>query len=60
MDEADFKDKEIREKINDILKAELKKAVEIISENRILLDRMVTELLAKNHLSADEIKLLAK
>lgn len=60
MDEDDFKDKEIREKINDILKAELKKAVEIISENRTLLDRMVTELLAKNHLSSDEIKLLAK
>ena len=60
MDEADFKDKETRAKINEILKGELQKAVELISENRILLDRMVTELLAKNHLSADEIKLLSK
>ena len=60
MDGDDFKDKEARAKVNEILKTELQKAVELISKNRNLLDRMVAELLAKNHLSQDEIKMLIK
>ena len=60
MSEKDFNEKSVRDRINDILRAELEKAVTLIESNRDVLDRIVNELLLKNHLTREEIEILAR
>ena len=46
---------EIKESINSILEAEMEKAIDLILNNREKLDRLVADLLTKNHLIGKEI-----
>ena len=46
---------EVRAAVNRILAQEMKKAVEIISENKHLVDSLVKTLLERNHLNGSEI-----
>lgn len=45
----------VRQSVNLVLKCELDAAIEIISQNKQAIDRMVDMLMVKNHLSAGEI-----
>lgn len=47
---------DIYEEINRILSEELKNAIDIIAANKATIDALVDELMAKNHLSGDEIR----
>ena len=47
---------EIREKVNAVLRRELKNAVDAISENREKIDRLTEQLLKKNKLTSKEIE----
>jgi ATP-dependent Zn protease len=46
----------VREGVNRILAAEMEKAIGILTENRERVDRLVAELLNKNHLTGKEIE----
>lgn len=46
---------QVRDAVNDILKNELKKAKIILKDNQTAIEKIVEELLLKNHLSANEI-----
>ncbi len=45
----------VRDAVNSILSEEMKKAILIITENKNRIDRLVTYLLEKNHMTGDEI-----
>ena len=47
---------EIRKHIGELLMKELNVAIQYISENKCVIDRLVSELLSKNHLKGDEMK----
>lgn len=58
---SDVKSDAVREKVNEILSEELKKAIEIIEDNKKYIDALCDQLLEKNRLSGDEIeKILGK
>lgn len=48
----------IRDSVNDILQKELEKAKEILTNNRIAIEKIVEALLQKNHLGAKEIEMI--
>lgn len=50
--------KEVRAEINKILSAEMKAAITVIQDNREIIDKMVDELMKKNHLNSSEIDAL--
>ena len=50
----------IRSKVNEILREQMEKTVEIITQNRAKMDRLVETLLAKNSLNAHEIEAILK
>ena len=50
----------IRKRVNEILEAELKKAIELISKNRMSIDALVSALIDKNHLKGNEIDEILK
>lgn len=45
----------VREAVNEILSSELSKAIKILSNNRVAMDKIVDALLKENHLSANMI-----
>ncbi len=47
---------EVRQKVNEMLKQELTKAIEIVKESRNTIDLLVRQLLAKNQLGKEELK----
>ena len=51
---------EIRKAVNKILNEELQKAIHIISENRLSVDRMVKKLIEKTHLAERDIQEIFK
>ena len=55
-----MRDPEFRRKVNEFLGREMRATVEIIQKNKSRLDRMVTELLKKNKLTAEEMEELLK
>ncbi len=55
-----LKDHDTREKINEILRREMKNTVEIIRQNKHRIDRMVNALMKKNKLTGTEIEELLK
>ena len=48
--------KEVREAVNALLEAELQKSVALIREHREAMDRLVEQLIEKNHLSGEEVQ----
>ncbi len=47
---------EVHAEVNKILSEEMQNAIELISDNRYLIDKMVEKLLSMNHLTGSEIK----
>ena len=47
---------EVRQKVNEMLKQELTKAIEIVKESRKTIDLRVRQRLAKNQLGKEELK----
>ena len=47
---------EVRQKVNEMLKQELTKAIEIVKESRNTIDLLVRQLLSKNQLGKEELK----
>lgn len=50
-----FMSQKVREAVNEILSSELSKAIKILSNNRVAMDKIVDALLKENHLSANMI-----
>ncbi len=50
----------MRQRVNEILGEEMKNTVEIIVKNKARIDRMVSELMKKNKLTASEMEELLK
>ena len=48
--------KEVREAVNALLEAELQRSVALIREHREAMDRLVEQLIEKNHLSGEEVQ----
>ena len=55
-----LKDPEVRKKINEMLRQEMEKTVEIIRSNSGRMDRMVDALMQKNRLTGEEMEALLK
>ena len=53
-------DPEVRKKVNEMLRQEMEKTVEIIRSNRGRMDRMVDALMQKNRLTGEEMEALLK
>ncbi|MBQ9858655.1 MAG: hypothetical protein IJO77_06605, partial [Oscillospiraceae bacterium] len=46
---------EVRAAVNKMLEAEMKQAIDLITENKTVIDALIAELMKKNHLSGKEI-----
>ena len=55
-----LRDREVRAKINDLLRREMENTVEIIRQNKRRIDRMVDALMKKNKLTGAEMEALLK
>jgi len=55
-----MKDPDFRRKVNELLRGEMRRTVEILQENRARIDRLVSELMKKNKLTAEEMEVLLK
>ena len=53
-------DPAFRKRVNELLAAEMKETINIISKNKCRIDRMVSELMRKNKLTGEEIEELLK
>ncbi|SEP66680.1 ATP-dependent metalloprotease FtsH [Lachnospiraceae bacterium NE2001] len=61
MDAGDaMKDPSLRKRVNELLSAEMRATIDIISQNKERIDRMVSELLKKNKLTGAEMEELLK
>ena len=49
-----------RKRVNELLAAEMKATIDVISKNRHRIDRMVSELMKKNKLTGEEMEELLK
>ena len=57
MDPKDaMKDPEFRRRVNEILRGEMQKTIELLRENRESMDRLVGELMKRNKLTGEEIE----
>ena len=59
-EEEALRDREVRAKINDLLRREMENTVEIIRQNKRRIDRMVDALMKKNKLTGAEMEALLK
>ncbi|MBQ6334170.1 MAG: AAA family ATPase [Erysipelotrichaceae bacterium] len=57
---ADINDPIFHRTVSQIMEKEMEKDIAIITENRELLDRLVNELIKKNHLNKDEMEAIFK
>ena len=55
-----MRDPSVRERVNEMLRKEMKNTVEIIQNNRRRIDRLVDELMKKNKLTSQEMEALLK
>ncbi len=55
-----MKDAAFRKKVNDLLRSEMRNAVEILQQNKARIDRLVSELMKKNKLTGEEMEELLR